>query len=60
MITYTHDSELQAITAVSLFSTFYKSLHPISSQFVFTSRYVVTNLNSGDFSASMVTPLPAG
>jgi hypothetical protein len=31
-----------------------------SSQSVFTSRFLVTDLNNGDSSASVFTPLPAG
>jgi hypothetical protein len=43
---YTHHSELQVITALSLFSTLYaKSSSPCS---VFTSRCLVTALNNGD------------
>jgi hypothetical protein len=62
LITYAHDSELQAIITLSLITTLYKSLHAKSSPVcsVFTSRYLVTNLNNGDSSASVATPLPAG
>jgi hypothetical protein len=61
-ITYTHDSELQANTALSLISTLYKSLQSKSSPAcsVFTSRCLVRALNSGDFSASVLTSLPSG
>jgi hypothetical protein len=54
LTTYTHHSELQVITAVTLISTLYKSLHAKSSPAcsVFTSRCLVTALNSGDSSAS--------
>jgi hypothetical protein len=34
--------------------------HAKSSQFAVTSRFLVTNLNNGDSSASMLTSLPAG
>jgi hypothetical protein len=61
LTTYTHDSELGVITAQSLISTLYKSLHTKSSPVcsVFTSRCLVTNLNNGDSSASVVIPLTA-
>jgi hypothetical protein len=62
LTTYQHDSELQAITALLLIFTFYKSLHakisPACS--VFTSRCLVTVLNNGDFSASVLTSLLSG
>jgi hypothetical protein len=56
---HTHDSELQAITLLSLISTLYKSLYPKSSpaSSLFTGRYLVTGLNNGDFSASVLTSL---
>jgi hypothetical protein len=56
----TYNLELQATTAPLPISTLYKSLHDKSSQSVFTSRFLVTNLNNGDSSASMVMLLPAG
>jgi hypothetical protein len=59
LTTYTHDSELQVIAALSLISTLYKSLHAKSPSAcsVFTSRCLVTDLNSGDSSASVITSL---
>jgi hypothetical protein len=56
---YTHDSELQAIIAPPLISTIHKSLHDKSSLTcsVFTSRCLVTVLNNGDSSASVLTSL---
>jgi hypothetical protein len=44
---YTHDSELQAITALSLIYILYSSLEHI----VFPSRCLVTALSNGDSSA---------
>jgi hypothetical protein len=60
--TYTRHSELQVITALVLISTLYKPLHPKSSpaRSVFTSRYLVTALNSGDSSASALASLLFG
>jgi hypothetical protein len=56
LTSYTHRSELQVITALSLISTFYKSpQHPLShfpTCYVFNSRSLATSSNSGDFSAS--------
>jgi hypothetical protein len=55
LATYTHDSELQAITAPPLISTIHKSpQHPLSlfQPAVFTSRSLATASNSGDFLAS--------
>jgi hypothetical protein len=34
--------------------------HDKSSQSTFTSRFLVTDLNNGDSSASVIKPLPAG
>jgi hypothetical protein len=49
MTTYTHDSELQTITAPLFISTLYKSpQHTLS----FSSPSLVTASNSGDSSAS--------
>jgi hypothetical protein len=58
---YTFHSELQIITALSLISTLYKSLHAKSppARSVFTSRCLVTALNSGD-SAFVLTSLLSG
>jgi hypothetical protein len=58
LITYTHYSELQLITALSLISTLYKSLqHPLSvlshSVTVLASRCLVTDVNNAFSSASM-------
>jgi hypothetical protein len=56
LATYTHHSELQVITAVSLISTLYKSpQHPLSlfpACYVFISYFLATASNSGDSSAS--------
>jgi hypothetical protein len=55
LTTLTHNSELQAITALSLISTFYKSQQqPLSlSQLAFfTNRSLATAFNSGGSSAS--------
>jgi hypothetical protein len=64
MIAYTHDPELQAITMLSLIYTLYKSqLHTLNllQPFVaFPSLCLITALNIGDSSASVLTPLPAG
>jgi hypothetical protein len=61
LTTYTHKSELEVITALSLIYTLYKSLHakysPACSAF---SRCLVTALNNGDSSASVLTPLLFG
>jgi hypothetical protein len=52
----THDSELQAVTALLLITTIHKSpQHPLSffpACCVFASRSLATAFNSGDFSAS--------
>jgi hypothetical protein len=62
LTTYTHHSELEAITALLLISTLYKSPHAKSSPTdnMFTNRCLVTDLSNGDSLASVVTPLPAG
>jgi hypothetical protein len=62
LTTYTHDSELQAITAPSLISTLYRSQHAKSSPdcSVFTSCCLVTDLSYGDSSASVLTSLLSG
>jgi hypothetical protein len=62
LTTYTHHSELQVITALSLISILCQTLHAKSSPAcsVFTSRFMVTALNSGDSSASVLTSLPSG
>jgi hypothetical protein len=62
LTTYTHDSELQAITAPLLISTIHKSLHAKSSPAfcVFTSRCLVTASNNGDSSVSVLTSLLSG
>jgi hypothetical protein len=58
---FTHDSELQAITAISLISTIHKSLHAKSfpAHSVFNSSFLVTDVNSGDSSASRAQVLPS-
>jgi hypothetical protein len=62
LTTCTHHSELQIFTALSLISTLYQSLHAKSSPAcsVFTSRCLVTALNNGDSSASVLTSLLFG
>jgi hypothetical protein len=54
LITYTHNSELQVITASLLISTLYKSLHAKFSPAcnVFNSPSLATASNSGDSLAS--------
>jgi hypothetical protein len=55
LITYTHNSELQAVTAPSLISTIHKAPHHPLSLFepsVFASRSLVTFYDCGDSSAS--------
>jgi hypothetical protein len=56
LTTHIHNLELQALTPLSLISTPYKSLHTKSSPpcSVFTSRCLVTALNNGDSSASVL------
>jgi hypothetical protein len=56
---YAHNSELLVITALSLISTLYKSLHAKSSPVccVLNSRSLATASNSGDSSASRVQVL---
>jgi hypothetical protein len=53
LTTYTHDSEVQVITAPPLISTIHKSSqHPLSifpACCIFTSRSLATASNSGDF-----------
>jgi hypothetical protein len=49
--TCTHHSELQVITALLLISALYE-LHAKFSQFAFTSRFLATDLNNEDSSAS--------
>jgi hypothetical protein len=61
LTTYTRDSELQALTTLSLISTVQTTrAHAKSSQFAFTSRFLVTNRSIGVSSASVVTPLLSG
>jgi hypothetical protein len=54
LTTFAHHSELQVITALPLLSTVHKSLHRKSSpaRNNFNSRFLVTDVNSGDSSAS--------
>jgi hypothetical protein len=54
--------KLQALTSLSLISTLYKSLHAKSSPACsgYTSRCLVTALNNGDCSASVLTSLLSG
>jgi hypothetical protein len=58
----THDSALQALTTLSLIYTLYKSLHAKSSPAcsVFISRCLVTTLNNGDSSSSVLMSLLSG
>jgi hypothetical protein len=59
--TYTHHSELQVITALSLISTLHKSLAQAkSSQSAFTSRFMVTDLNNEDSPSSVLKSLLSG
>jgi hypothetical protein len=64
LTTYTQDSELQAITVLSLTYTLYKSpQHELSLVQTFTvilSRCLVAALSSGGSSAYVLTLLPAG
>jgi hypothetical protein len=60
LTTYTQDSKLQALTTLSLIYTLYKSLHAKYSQFAFTSRFLVTDLNNEDSPASVLTLLLSG
>jgi hypothetical protein len=53
-------SELQVITALSLISTLHKSLNAKSSQFAFTSRFLVKYPNNEDSPASVLTSLMSG
>jgi hypothetical protein len=55
LTTYTHDSKLQA-----LIYTLYESLHAKPSQFSFTSRFLVTDLNNEDSPVSVLTSLLSG
>jgi hypothetical protein len=61
LTTCTHHSELQVITALSLISTLYKWLaHAKYSQFAFTSRFLITDLNNEVSPASVLTSLLSG
>jgi hypothetical protein len=62
LTTYTHDSELQVITALLLIYTFYKLLHAKSSPAcsAFTCRCLVTAPSSEESSASVLTSLLSG
>jgi hypothetical protein len=61
LTTYTHDSEVQVITGLSLISTLYKSLaHAKSPQSAFTRRFPATDFSNGDSSASVLTSLLSG
>jgi hypothetical protein len=52
LITYTHDSEIQVITAPLLICIVHKSpQHPVSFFQVFTSRTLAAASNGGDSSA---------
>jgi hypothetical protein len=57
---YTHHLKQQVLMRISLISTLHESLHAMFSQSIFTSRFLVRNLNNGDPSASVVMPLPTG
>jgi hypothetical protein len=59
---YTHDPELRAFTTLSLISTpiNHHMLNLPPGYSVFTSRCLVTALNSGDTSASVLTSLLSG
>jgi hypothetical protein len=60
--TYTHDSELQAITAPPLIHTLQMTTAHTKPQYflVFPSRCLVTAHNNGDSSGAVLTPFPAG
>jgi hypothetical protein len=62
LITYTHHSELQVITALSLIFTIHKlQQHPLSlssAWCIFISRSLATASNSGDFSVLRAHRLP--
>jgi hypothetical protein len=64
LTTHINDSQVQVITALPPISTIYKSPQHLPSPFAarrfFTSRCLVTALNSGDSSASVLTSLPSG
>jgi hypothetical protein len=57
LTTYIHNFELEALTILPLVSTLYKSLHAIQPAVSFTSRCLVTALNNGHSSASVLTLL---
>jgi hypothetical protein len=50
------------LTTISLITTLLQipGAHAKSFQSAFTSRFLVTDLNNGESSFSVVTPLPAG
>jgi hypothetical protein len=62
LTTHTHNSELQPLNKASahLHALHITRAHANSSQSAFTSRFLVTDLNNADSSASVVTLLPAG
>jgi hypothetical protein len=61
LTTYTHHSELQIITELSFISSPYKSLaHAESPQSALTRRFLATDFNNGDSSASVLTSLLSG
>jgi hypothetical protein len=63
LTTYTHNSELQITTRLTLsliYSTNHYTLSLLQPFIVFPSRCLVTALNSGDSSVSVLAPLPAG
>jgi hypothetical protein len=52
LTTYTHHSELQVVTALTLITTLYKSLaHAVSS--FFTSRILPTDFNAAIIAVSL-------
>jgi hypothetical protein len=55
----TYHSELQALTALSHTSQITRA-HAKYSQSALTSCFLVTDLNNGDSSATVLTSLPAG
>jgi hypothetical protein len=61
LTTYTHDWELQVITALSLIYKLYKEPHAKSSPAcsVFNNRFLVTDVHSGDSSDSRARVLPS-
>jgi hypothetical protein len=62
LTTYTQDLELQALNNViaDLHNLQITRAYAKSSQSAFTNRFLVTDINNGDFSASVLTSLLSG